>query len=685
MKRFTIILATILSAFMVGCINGGQKASINDLQLTSGFRDRKLMLEGTEGVSSTFSFIAKHDWSIIDYKGFSCNPSSGAKSENFEEIRVIATPLWSNNSADTIRLSDLNFKLLSTRFVGISAYQLPQIRLPKGDKINLDAKRGAKGSLLFVSSNDDVELVAEGEISASLGEKNEKNEYTLTVTATEENLAAEDRKIGTIGFKVGGVMQESKIEVKQISAIVLDRREVLLPSREGGENIFVVDSDFEVNASTLSDKFDITTKDNKTFTVRSKMGNSTSEALELGEITISVAGIPECSTTIKVRQRKAKASQTIIVQFIGTALNYYFEQNINKMLEALSGGIQGDAQVMVLIENNNNGSDLYNATLYELRYDATLGKAVKDKIQDIIFLPSNGYDSALFDKNLSRILNFAPAEKYALVIGSHGLGWVPKTPSAILSRHLMHLGLDPATLWKRNENAEMTRHLGDKERTRYNVEEIASAIEKNNIKFDYILFDACFMGNVESAYAMRNVADYIIGSPCEVMGYGFPYAKIMQYMLQNGGTSYDLDKICSGYVNYYKTEAVTKSACVALTKCSELEALAQAMKEVNGAGVKSGFSLDNVQYYEGQNPHSFYDLGDMVEQSCADATVAATFKKQLDKTVTSRYHTDQFYSAYGSNGIYYHDVNYYSGISTSAMVEHYTDDWSKTEWYKATH
>ena len=38
---------------MVGCINGGQKASINDLQLTSGFRDRKLMLEGTEGVSST--------------------------------------------------------------------------------------------------------------------------------------------------------------------------------------------------------------------------------------------------------------------------------------------------------------------------------------------------------------------------------------------------------------------------------------------------------------------------------------------------------------------------------------------------------------------------------------------------------------------------------------------------------
>ena len=109
------------------------------------------------------------------------------------------------------------------------------------------------------------------------------------------------------------------------------------------------------------------------------------------------------------------------------------------------------------------------------------------------------------------------------------------------------------------------------------------------------------------------------------------------------------------------------------------------MKAVNSAAIKDNFSLQNVQYYEGQDPHSFYDLGDMVEQSCADVEVAATFKAQLDKTVTSRYHTDKFYSAYGSNNIYYHNINYYSGISTSAMVSHYSADWQQTAWYKATH
>ena len=231
----------------------------------------------------------------------------------------------------------------------------------------------------------------------------------------------------------------------------------------------------------------------------------------------------------------------------------------------------------------------------------------------------------------------------------------------------------------------MTRHIGDKESTRYDIEEISAAIEANNVKFDYILFDACFMGNIESVYELRNCADNIIGSPCEVMGYGFPYARVMKYMLSNNGTSYDLDKICNEYVNYYRTEATTPSGCVAVTHTAELKALAEAMKEVNKAGIKSDFSLNNVQYYEGQNPHSFYDLGDMVEQSCADAAVAAAFKAQLDKTVTSRYHTDRFYSVYGSNNTYYHDINYYSGMTTSAMVEHYAEYWKNTAWYNATH
>jgi hypothetical protein len=350
------------------------------------------------------------------------------------------------------------------------------------------------------------------------------------------------------------------------------------------------------------------------------------------------------------------------------------------MLEALSKNIQGDAQVMIIsTESTTDGA------LYELRYDANLGKAIKEKVADID-LPTP-YNAELFASNLRRALEFAPAEKYAMVIGSHGLAWVPKGGGSSQASRFRKLGIDPSQLWQRNASAQITRHLGDNGTTvRYDVSEVAQAIAANNITLDYILFDACFMGNIESVYELRNAAKHIVASPCEVMGYGFPYNKVIPLMLQNGGTSYDLETICSTYVDHYRTEASTPSACVALTHTAELEALAATVKRVNEAAVKSDFSLRNVQYYEGQSVHSFYDLGHMVELLCGNAEVATKFKQQLDKTVTSRYHTDRFYSAYGSSSNnYYHDINYYSGISTSAEVEHYEYDWKKTAWYKATH
>ena len=670
---FAIVSITILS----GCIKHKDQATAQDLRV-GGLTDNCLMLEGSEGSTKTFSIKANYDWAIIDYNGFACEPAYGPRTNEGEVIEITATALQANNSADTVYLSALNFKLLSTRFYGISAHQLPQVRLTKGDKVYLNAKSGSTSSIKFVSSSDNIELVTQGDITASLGEKNSRNEYTLTVSTKCENNTTESLSIGTIGFKINNAIQESQIEVVQSSAIVLDRSEIILPSKAGGENMFVVDSSFDVSTSVDSELFEVEKIDLNSFIVRTTVANDSNEKVYLGNVDVYLTDSPDCRVSVGVYQRKAKAPQTIIINFIGTALQYYFNNNITKFLEALNGNIQGDSQVMVITTDSTN-----DATLYELRYDPILGKAVQEKVKELS-LPTP-YDSALFENNLREALEFAPAEKYALIIGSHGLGWVPKAPSTTQSLALRRLGLSHENLWKRNENAEMTRHLGDKAPTRYDVSEIATAIEANNVKFDYILFDACLMGNVESAYELRNSTKYIIGSPCEVMGYGFPYAKIVKYMFTENGNSYDLDKMCSEYVRYYKTEATTPSACVALTNTAELEALAQAMKAVNNAKIKPDFSLNNVQYYEGQAVHSFYDLGDMVEQSCADATVAAAFKSQLDKTVTSRYHTTQFYSAYGSGNKYYHNINYYSGISTSAMVDHYSADWQQTAWYKATH
>ena len=651
---------------------------MDDFVVRSGIVNRKLMLDGSEGVSSTFTFIANHDWKIIDYKGFSCEPSYGTKTAEGEVETITVKPLRANNTSDTIRLSDLNVKMLSTRFVGISAYQYPQIRLPKGNSVTVESLQGSTATISFVTNAEDVELIVSGDITATYTLKDEKkSEYLITITSTQDNGTPTNRIVGTIGFEANGERQETKIDVVQTSAIVLDRSAVMLPSMVGGSNMLDVASEFDINISSDSDKFTVTQQKNKNFVITANCENTSTEPVLLGNIEVSLVNAPHCKTSIEVMQRSAKASQTIIVHFIGTALRPYFESNIEKMLEALSLNIQGNAQIVAVTTDTTN-----KATMYELRYDGNLGKAVKEKVKELSL--STPYNAAIFENTLREALSFAPADKYALVVGSHGLAWVPKVPTPSTVRTLKRMGLS-TSLWERMKDAEMTRHIGDKDATRYDITEVSAAIAACNVKFDYILFDACFMGNVESAYELRNAAKYIVASPCEVMGAGFPYNYVMPYMLESQGESYNLDKVCSEYVDYYKTKATTESACVALIETAELDALASAMKAVNGVGIKSEFSLWNVQYYEGQLPHSFYDLGDMVEQSCVDATVANAFKKQLDKCVTSRYHTDRFYSAYGTNNQYYHDINYYSGITTSAMVEHYSADWQQTAWYKATH
>ena len=69
------------------------------------------------------------------------------------------------------------------------------------------------------------------------------------------------------------------------------------------------------------------------------------------------------------------------------------------------------------------------------------------------------------------------------------------------------------------------------------INDLASALSKYH--FDFILFDACYMSCAEVAYAFRECADYIIGSPTEILANGFPYQSIMGDMFKK-----EADEMC---------------------------------------------------------------------------------------------------------------------------------------------
>ena len=66
-----------------------------------------------------------------------------------------------------------------------------------------------------------------------------------------------------------------------------------------------------------------------------------------------------------------------------------------------------------------------------------------------------------------------------------------------------------------------------------NIEDFAAAIP---MKMDYIIMDACLMGGIEVAYALKDKCDRIIFSQAEVIGDGLCEYDTMASRLLAGGS-----------------------------------------------------------------------------------------------------------------------------------------------------
>ncbi len=231
----------------------------------------------------------------------------------------------------------------------------------------------------------------------------------------------------------------------------------------------------------------------------------------------------------------------------------------------------------------------------------------------------------------------------------------------------------------------MTRHFGEKysdtHSNRFDIATLSSALTSTGVKFDYILFDACFMANIESVYDLRDNADYIIGAPCEILGDGFPYQNTLPCLLRNGGRSHDLPQACKTFHDQYASK-YGYSGSVALIDCTQIDVLAAIVKKIN-AGAKKDYDHDEIQTFEGQSPHVFYDLGDYIDKMCGDPALKAEFDAQMARTVPCKYTLGSFWSNYGTeSGIY--PITAFSGLSTSAPASVYRDSYAETAWDRVT-
>ena len=383
--------------------------------------------------------------------------------------------------------------------------------------------------------------------------------------------------------------------------------------------------------------------------------------------------------------------QTILVFYpwtgdkSSTGLLGYLQNNIDSICDGIIDrkGLN-NSRVLVFL------SDKYNhSTLYDLQYNATT-KSV-DRV------PLKEYEGASYAsaEGIADILNEvktkASALNYALIVGVHGCGWTYASdwsrypyyarPSVTRPRDNNFSGIQ----FGPDPNTPLTRFFGSVSlaENAMDISTLAEGIRESGLKMQYILFDACYMGNIETAYELKDVTNYMIASGSEIMAAGLPYRSMWSYL--NSATP-NYSSIVSTSVNFYKNNSSAPFCNLAAIDCRQVEKLAGVMKDINAEyQLSASVSLDSIQHLDGFRPNLFYDLETYVDSLHPSGYLLDQFKSQLKLTIKASDHTDEAYTCIYSSDSF--KIKNYCGITISDPSQHSVaiKGREKTGWWKATH
>jgi len=338
---------------------------------------------------------------------------------------------------------------------------------------------------------------------------------------------------------------------------------------------------------------------------------------------------------------KEQAPLTVMAYMVADASNIEDDiwGNIAAMYDGLSlmkneatllvywdgSGSYGDWENPVVLRYTTDGYGNVNGQ-QALPQDATVEEVVA--LAEVV----KEYPSQLsVDKNvmtqvLNDMISYSPTSRFGLIAASHGSAW---TNSIFMSRSLTRsFGQDG----KGTDNTML-------------IKDMADAMKATGTKFDFLLFDACFMGTVEVCYDFRDVANYQIISVMEVPAYGFPYEVSLDYLYE--GTVDGYKKICQAYIDFYKQRYEKGNQAwgtIALIDSKEMEELAASVKNVfldenmKKTQIDQHFNGSEIEEYGRDGGREIaYDMKgimmQMEEPLLWNANKLDAFNTQLEKTV----------------------------------------------------
>lgn len=158
---------------------------------------------------------------------------------------------------------------------------------------------------------------------------------------------------------------------------------------------------------------------------------------------------------------------------------------------------------------------------------------------------------------IKKAVEHAPADRYVLILWNHGGGSIAGYGDSANSSTVI---------------------------------DIKNAVAESGIHFDIIGFDACLMSTLETAYALKDYADYFVGSEELENGFGWNYQDFLTTLAKNSAlSSRDIAiSITEAYHKRYTTEPMQDELyTLAAIDLKQIENLKNAFESYTGAMLKN--------------------------------------------------------------------------------------------------
>ncbi len=250
---------------------------------------------------------------------------------------------------------------------------------------------------------------------------------------------------------------------------------------------------------------------------------------------------------------------------------------------------------------------------------------------------------------LETVKGLYPHASYGMVFSSHGSGWLPSGYYSTGKITAGTAGLQAVPYIDPNSDGSMPRvksigidNITSRNTYEMEIETFAQALP---MKFDYIIIDACLMGGIEVAYALKDKCDKLVFSQAEVLEDGLcDYTTLTQRVLKP--VVPDLYNLCEDSYRHYKNQddPIYRSLTISMIDCTRLDGLAESCNLLFSK-YRNQISLvnaANVQGYFRSRKHWFYDLTDILWQSGVPEADMAGYNKAMSDCVLYNAATDTF-------------------------------------------